>query len=180
VADILTMPTLAAGEFVLRAFDFDDAPMVREASTDPFIPLITTVPPNGSTEEIRAFIERQHGRSATGVGYSFAIAERDTDRAVGQIGLWLDNVRHGRASIGYWIVASQRRRGIAATALRAITEWGLRLPEVARVELYVEPWNTGSLRTAELVGYQREGLLRGWQEVDGERRDMFMYARLRA
>jgi RimJ/RimL family protein N-acetyltransferase len=179
MADILTMPTVHAGGFVLRAFDFDDAPMVREASTDPFIPLITTVPSNGSDEEIRAFIERQHDRSATGQGYSFAIAERDTNRAVGQIGLWRDNIRHGRASIGYWIVAGQRRRGIAATALRAITEWGLGLAEVARVELYVEPWNTGSWRTAERVGYEREGLLRGWEEVDGERRDMFMYARLR-
>jgi RimJ/RimL family protein N-acetyltransferase len=179
VADILTMPTLTADGFVLRAFDFDDAATVREASADPLIPLISTVPPNGSDEEIRAFIERQHRRSATGVGYSFAIAERDTDRAVGQIGLWLDNIKYGRASIGYWIVASRRGRGIATTALRAITEWGLRLPPVARVELYVEPWNTGSWRTAELAGYQREGLLRGWREVDGARRDMFMYARLR-
>ena len=173
------MPRLDAGGFVLRAFDFDDAPLVREAAADPFIPLITTVPPNGTAEEIRAFIARQHNRSATGQGYSFAIAERHTDRAVGQIGLWLDNIRHGRASIGYWIVASQRRRGIAATALRAITEWGFSLPEVDRLELYVEPWNTGSWRTAEGAGYEREGLLRGWQEIGGVRRDMFMYALLR-
>jgi ribosomal-protein-alanine N-acetyltransferase len=173
------MPRLDADGFVLRAFGFDDAPTVREASTDPLIPLITTVPPNGSAEQIRAFIERQHSRSATGAGYSFAIAERDTDRAVGQIGLWLDDIRHGRATVGYWIVASQRRRGVAVTALRAITEWGFTLPEVVRLELYVEPWNTGSWRTAELAGYEREGLLRGWQEVDGTRRDMFRYARLR-
>ena len=172
------MPTLSAGGFVLRAFEFGDVPLVQEASADPFIPLITTVPATGSAGEARAFITRQHGRSATGAGYSFAIAEHDTDRAVGQIGLWRDNIRHGRASIGYWILASQRRRGIAALALRAITEWGLGLPEVARLELYIEPWNTGSWRTAELVGYQREGLLRGWQEIDGTRRDMFMYSRL--
>ena len=178
MADELTMPRLVADGFVLRAFESDDAPLVREASADPFIPLISTVPVNGSAEEIRAFIQRQHGRAATGAGYSFAIAEHDTNRAVGQIGLWRDNLRHGRASIGYWIVASQRRRGIAGSALRAITEWGLSLPEVARLELYIEPWNTGSWRTAEGAGYEREGLLRGWQEVDGERRDMFMYARL--
>jgi RimJ/RimL family protein N-acetyltransferase len=179
VADELTMPRLDAGGFVLRAFDFDDVPLVEEAAADPFIPLITTVPSNGTAGEIRAFIQRQRSRSATGQGCSFAVAERDTDRAVGQIGLWLDNIRHGRASIGYWIVASQRRRGIAGSALRAITAWGFSLPEVARLELYVEPWNTGSWRTAEGAGYEREGLLRGWQEVGGVRRDMFMYARLR-
>ncbi|HJP75033.1 MAG TPA: GNAT family protein [Pseudonocardiaceae bacterium] len=178
MADALTMPRLAADGFVLRAFEFGDVPLIQEASADPFIPLVTTVPTNASRSDARAFIERQHSRSATGAGYSFAIAEPDSGRAVGQIGLWLDNIGHGRASIGYWIVASRRRRGIAAAALRAITAWGLALPEVARLELYVEPWNTGSWRTAELVGYQREGLLRGWQEVDGQRRDMFMYAML--
>lgn len=173
------MPRLVAGEFVLRAFEMGDVALIQEASADPFVPLITTVPTTDSLAEARAFILRQHSRSETGVGYSFAIAERETDRAVGQIGLWLDNIGHGRASVGYWIVASARRRGIAGTALRAITEWGLRLPEVARLELYVEPWNTGSWKTAERTGYEREGLLRGWEVVDGRRRDMFMYARLR-
>jgi RimJ/RimL family protein N-acetyltransferase len=179
VADELTMPRLTAGEFLLRAFDYDDVPLVRAVSADPFIPLITTVPSNDSLDEARAYIERQHGRSRTGAGYSFAIALASSDEAVGQIGLWLDNIRHGRASIGYWIAPTHRRRGIAGAALRAITEWGLTLPPVARLELYVEPWNEGSWKTAEAVGYQREGLLRGWQEIDGLRRDMFMYSRLR-
>jgi RimJ/RimL family protein N-acetyltransferase len=178
VADKLTMPRLVADGFVLREFGFGDVPLIQEASADPFIPQISTVPTNDSLVEARAFVLRQLSRAETGVGYSFAIAERETDRAVGQIGLWLDNIRHHRASIGYWIVASERRHGIATTALRAITEWGLDLPEVARLELYVEPWNTGSWRTAELVGYEREGLLRSWEEIGGTRRDMFMYSRL--
>jgi RimJ/RimL family protein N-acetyltransferase len=46
------------------------------------------------------------------------------------------------------------------------------------MELYVEPWNTASIRTAEKAGFRREGLLRGWQEVGGERKDMYMFARL--
>jgi RimJ/RimL family protein N-acetyltransferase len=175
----LTMPRLSAGEFVLRAFERGDVGLIQEASADPFIPLISSVPTTDSLREARAFIQRQHRRSETGVGYSFAIAERETDRALGQIGLWLDNIKHGRASVGYWIVAGARGRGIATAALLAITEWGLGLPEVARLELYVEPWNTGSWRTAERTGYEREGLLRGWREVGGVRRDMFMYARLR-
>jgi hypothetical protein len=49
---------------------------------------------------------------------------------------------------------------------------------VPRLELYVEPWNAASIRTAERAGSRREGLLRGWQEVGGERKDMLMHARL--
>jgi len=46
------------------------------------------------------------------------------------------------------------------------------------LELYVEPWNVGSWRTAEHAGFQREGLMRSWQELGGLRRDMYMYALL--
>ncbi|HYZ52968.1 MAG TPA: GNAT family protein, partial [Streptosporangiaceae bacterium] len=63
---------------------------------------------------------------------------------------------------------------------RALAEWAHRELHVPRVELYVEPWNTASIRTAERAGFQREGLLRSWQELGGERKDMFMYSLLPA
>lgn len=154
---------------MLRPFGPADAPLVAEASTDPLIPLITTVPPApADVADIAAFIDRQHDRARTGQGYSLAVADVATGAGLGQIGLWpLD---HGRASIGYWIVASARRRGLATEALQVISEWGLTLPGIARLELYVEPWNEGSWRAAERVGYRREGLLRSWQAVGDERR----------
>ena len=47
---------------------------------------------------------------------------------------------------------------------------------IDRIELYVEPWNVASARTATSAGFVREGLLRSWQKVGDERRDMDMYA----
>ena len=155
-----------------------DLDVVREASTDPFIPLITTVPAAFTEDEGRGFIERQWSRAERGAGYSFAIAESISDRAIGQIGLWLASISEGRASVGYWIARSARGRGAAGFAVKAVAWWAHHELEVPRLELYVEPWNTASIRTAERAGFQREGLLRGWQEVGGERKDMFMYGRL--
>jgi [ribosomal protein S5]-alanine N-acetyltransferase len=60
--------------------------------------------------------------------------------------------------------------------LKALSEWGLTLDGVARLELYAEPWNEASWRTAERAGFNREGLLRSWREVGAERRDMYMYS----
>jgi RimJ/RimL family protein N-acetyltransferase len=54
----------------------------------------------------------------------------------------------------------------------------LSLDGIHRVELYAEPWNEGSWRAAERVGYRREGLLRSWQQVGARRRDMYMYSLL--
>ncbi|MET7619154.1 GNAT family protein [Streptomyces sp. NPDC005408] len=47
-----------------------------------------------------------------------------------------------------------------------------------RLQLCVEPWNAASAQTAESVGFQREGLLRSWQLVGEERRDMVLYSML--
>lgn len=173
----LTLPDLRGERVRLRAFRSTDVPMLLEVAADPLIPVLTTVPSTPDPALAAEFIERQHGRARSGTGYSFAIADHD-DTAVGQIGFWLRDIDHGRVSIGYWIAAAARRRGYAADALRTVTAWGERLPEVHRLELYVEPWNVGSWRTAERAGFQREGLLRSWQQVGVERRDMYMYSRI--
>jgi RimJ/RimL family protein N-acetyltransferase len=174
----LALPTLAAGRYQLRAFAATDLELVRAGSADPYIPLITTVPPVFTPDEGARFIERQWSRAEQGIGYSFVIAEAATDRGVGQIGLWLQNIHYGRASVGYWVAGPARGRQVAGSAIVALTRWAHRELEIPRLELYVEPWNTGSIRTAERAGFQREGLLRGWQHVGAERKDLYMYGRL--
>ncbi|MFD7610683.1 GNAT family N-acetyltransferase [Streptomyces sp. NPDC059828] len=174
----LDVPVLAAGEgFMLRPWRLSDLQLVREASDDAYIPLITTVPSPYSEQAGVAFIERQWARATTRAGYTFVIAASD-DRPVGQVGLWLNDLAQGRASLGYWVVKSARGRGAAVAAVAAVVGWASRDLRIPRLELCVEPWNTASVRTAERVGFHREGLLRGWQQVGDERRDMLMYGLL--
>lgn len=57
-------------------------------------------------------------------GWSLAIADGATDRALGQIGLWITHIRHGRADLGYWIapsaqLAAHRRRTQGHAVLRS-------------------------------------------------------------
>ncbi|MEV8181412.1 GNAT family N-acetyltransferase [Arthrobacter sp. N199823] len=156
--DPLNQPVLDALEFRLRPFEAKDAELVREVSVDLLIPLITTVPRNGTDKEILDFIDRQHHRLVDRSGYSYAIADASSDQALGQIGLWLKNSGQGRASIGYWVAPRHRNQGIVSTALDALSGWGLSLPEIHRLELYVEPWNQGSWRAAERCGYAPGGV----------------------
>ncbi len=135
-------PSLASKQVVLRPFEDEDVALIMEASRDPHIPLITSVPTSDDPVEARRYIDRQRSRVVEEVGYSFAIADAATNEPLGQIGLWPRDLSQGRASIGYWIVSSRRRNGLATAALRAISEWGLQLSELHRLELYVEPWLT--------------------------------------
>lgn len=195
------LPVLPAGPFRLRAFEPRDVAMVVEASVDPVIPLISSVPPEASATDAAAFVDRQRHRLRDGYGYSFVIAEiggpppvtthagapghaahPDTadDRGVGSIGLWLRDIDLGRASVGYWVVPSARGRRAAGFALASLATWVFDQLAIPRLELHVEPWNVASIRTAERAGFVREGLLRSWQGVGDERRDVYAYSLLPA
>lgn len=176
--ELIEQPVLKATPYYLRPFSLQDIPLIKQASTDSYITQITTVPPQGEHQQCVDFIHRQWSRTTDGTGYSFAIADSATEQAVGQIGLWFHDARHGRASIGYWVGPEHRRQGIASCALRTLADWALEYPGIHRIELYVEPWNEGSWRTAERCGFQREGLLRGWKLVGNEPKDMYMYSRV--
>lgn len=172
------MPRLEGAGIVLREFEQRDRPLVLSVVDDPLIPLVTSVPPEGGEAVAAAYIERQRSRLAEGVGYSFVIADGSTDEAVGQIGLWTRDAADGRVSIGYWVGPLFRRRGYAAAALGVLTSWASSLDGLHRLQLFVEPWNEGSWRAAEACGYEREGLLRGWQLVGGMPKDMYVYGLL--
>jgi ribosomal-protein-alanine N-acetyltransferase len=175
----LRVPELPAGPAVLRPFAVSDLALVRLASADPVIPSITSVPRGYNDDEGRAFIERQYRRAAEGDGYSFVIAEQsDPTLGVGSIGLWLQEIDSGRASVGYWLVKSARGRGLAACALRGLVAFAFGELAIPRLHLFVEPWNLASAKTALAAGFRREALLRGWERIDGEQRDAECYALL--
>jgi len=153
--------------------------MVQELSTDPYVPMTGSLDFNATHDQAVAYIERQHDRLVSGAGFSFCVADNRTDQPLGQAGLWLKELIAGRASAGYAIAPFARGRGRAAEALSAITTFGWSLAALYRIELYIEPWNIASQRTAEVAGYEREGLLRSRQELGGRRVDMFLYASIR-
>jgi RimJ/RimL family protein N-acetyltransferase len=176
----LPQPTLHAERYLLRPYEPDDTDMLMQAAQDDYIPLFTSLPAGAGSGAAVAYRERQLERTPAGVGYSFALARSDTGRAVGQVGVWLhDFEKYRRVTVGYFVVASERRRGAATAGLSRATQWAFEQLPIVRSQLFVEPWNTASCRTAERAGYAREGLLRSWQEVGGEWRDMYSYARVR-
>ncbi len=175
----LDVPTLVCAPAVLRPYAVSDLAMVRQASSDPMIPAISSVPPTYTDDTGRAFIERQHARASEGDGFSFVIAHDDDPRAgLGSIGLWLQEIESGRASIGYWLVPAARGHGLAACALRAIVSFAFEELAIPRLHLFVEPWNIASALTAEAAGFRREATLRGWERIDGAQHDADCFALL--
>jgi RimJ/RimL family protein N-acetyltransferase len=176
----LALPRLNCGPVILRPFDPSDLLMVLEASIDPYLPSITSLPAHCTEAEGLSFIERQGERASSGHGYSLVIATADaTERGLGAIGLWLHDIENGRATAGYWLVDSARGSGAAGWALRGLVAFAFDRLAIPRLQLYIEPWNEASVRTAVSSGFTREAHLRGWERIDGQQHDVDCYSLLR-
>lgn len=179
IADL--WPSLAPSfeNVTLRAFRLEDATMAVELSRDPYVPTTGTLPLNATPDQAQQWLQRQQTRHTAGTGFAFAVVDNTDGRCAGFTGLWVRELHAGRAQIDYGIAPSFRGRHLASAALRAVASFAWTIPELHRLELYIEPWNTASIRTAERAGYLREGLLRSHQEISGQRRNMLLYSSVR-
>ena len=159
-------PRLEDGRLVVRPFTADDAEAVQAACSDPDIAhWIYRVPPEYSRAAAEGFIADSWRRLTSGQRARLAIAEAASDELLGSISLDLFLEREA-AEIGYWVKKDTRRRGIAEAALRLVVRWAFQECGVERLEILTYPGNAASQALAEKLGFRREGLLRGFLEVE--------------
>ena len=168
-------PPLADDLVSLRPWRTSDIATVVEASLDPYIPKVTTLPAPFTKGAGERWLDRQDVRSRSGLGISLAIAENESgrDEAVGAVVLM--HRGHGVYGLGYWLLPAARRRGLASRAVALVVEWTLAQTGVAELEALVEPWNEASIRVAERAGFTRDRLLRAEISVAGREADVVRY-----
>jgi ribosomal-protein-alanine N-acetyltransferase len=134
-----------------------DAALITAASSDADIVRFIDITTNITGHDTSAWIERRLDGWTR--GWRVPLAIEAGDGAVGYVNLRIDWDR-SIGEIGYWLLTSSRGRGLMADAVRAITSWAFDALGLARVQATVQPANDASLRTLELAGFTREGLLR--------------------
>ncbi|WDZ86992.1 GNAT family N-acetyltransferase [Micromonospora cathayae] len=111
-------------------------------------------------------------------GAAYAIADPESDRLLGAVGLDRVVALRDQAEIGYWVAPWARGRGVASAATRALTAHALASGFV-RLELLTQPENAASQRVALAAGYRHEGVRRAAsRHADGDRRDLLAWVRL--
>jgi [ribosomal protein S5]-alanine N-acetyltransferase len=162
----------------LRLMAEADVAAVVEAVRDPEIPRWTRVPTPYGEGDARQFRRMTRNGLAAGTDLAALIVCADDDELLGAVGIHGIDPESGRCSAGYWVAAEARGRGVAARALRLLCAYAFDELGVQRVELWIDPDNGPSLGVAEAVGFTREGLLRSFMPIRGQRRDMLMYSLL--
>jgi RimJ/RimL family protein N-acetyltransferase len=134
---------------VLRPMQVADADAIVGGLNDPdarrFMPLIPAPYTRAAAD---AWIQRCEAVWETEEAFPFAILDAETDELLGSIEL------HGGSTVGYWVRADARGRGIATRALRLVCDWATQRP----LQLTTHPENLASQRVAEKAGFRRIGI----------------------
>ena len=164
-------PPLSDGVVMLRLPEERDLAAIERGIADPDV-IRSFGRPTLTAEQL---LELNRRRWDDGVGATFAICGAAND-CVGHVFVNLGGALRG--SIGYWLLPEARGKGLATRAVRLLSRWALRDLALARLGLSAEPWNYRSQRVAELAGFQREGILRSYAEIDGRRVDYVSFSLL--
>ena len=135
---------------VLRPMQVADPDAIVAGLNDPdarrFMPL---VPAPYTRAAADAWLERCVAVWETGESFPFAILDAETEELLGSI-----EFHGGGSTVGYWVMADARGRGIATRALRLACEWATQRP----LRLMTHPDNLASQRVAEKGGFRRVGM----------------------
>jgi RimJ/RimL family protein N-acetyltransferase len=110
-----------------------------------------------SPKDARWFIDTREAVRREGSSLHLAVVEPRTGEVLGGVLLKEVSGDRSRAEVGYWVMASVRRRGIATRAVRLLVDWSRNGLGIKRLALTCDLNNIASQGVAERCGFVRVG-----------------------
>jgi ribosomal-protein-alanine N-acetyltransferase len=135
---------------------------------------------DASIADLRAdLVRHRHDELYRGRGERFQWIVLVEGEAAGWITLAVASWEHGLAEIGYALSTPFQGRGVMRNALEQLAGELFGHTALERLEARCAIDNVASQRVLEAVGFEREGRLRSYFRLAGERVDNYLYSLLR-
>ena len=155
----------------LRYATEDDVPALFELGQDAEVTRFFSWGPYTDLAQPRAYVESLGRQRERGERLEFVIVD-GADRPLGVTGLSEFARRDRRAVIGSWLGRPYWGTGVNAESKALVLALAFRRLGLWRVTAWASPDNPRSLRALEKLGFEQEGVLRGWHVHGGEPRDV--------
>jgi RimJ/RimL family protein N-acetyltransferase len=108
----------------------------------------------------------------------WALIFKQSEEFLGYVNYHQRDPWHRRLEVGYILARRYWRQGLMTEAMHAFLAYCFDRLDTHRVEAQIEPDNADSVRLAQRLGFQREGILRDRLFVDGRYRSLVMFSLL--
>ncbi|NMD57477.1 GNAT family N-acetyltransferase [Tsukamurella conjunctivitidis] len=163
---------VASGERVsLGWFLPDDFAAVHAFASDPRVCEFMTWGPNSSADTHRFLTERL---TPSANDYQLAVIVRGA--VIGSAAVWVTDAQNQVGELGYSLSPAAWGNGYATEVARLLIGIGRDRLGLVRIAATCDVDNLASSKVLDKVGMVREGTLRSFKVVRGERRDHHVYA----
>jgi ribosomal-protein-alanine N-acetyltransferase len=163
--------------FTLRSLRPDDASNLYECTSDPKVAQYTGMfKHHKNKSETEDYVDQQLADSNKGKIIPLVPVNTETGRAMGYARyLNIDHVNK-HAELGLALAHSYWNRGLGTQIIKALINHGFENLDLIRLQATCDPKNGASKRMLEKCGMRQEGVLEGYNVVNGVAHNRCMYA----
>lgn len=170
---------LRSERLLLRAPRRADLDALHDAITESLPELVRWLPwahPGHARSESRRYLRVAQSTRAARSAFEFAIVERNEETLLGMASLHRVDWPRRSCGLGYWIRRSSWGKGYASEAASALLRYAFADLQLNRVEALVALENSASHGVIGKLGFEREGIARGIECIDGAYLDHVQYS----
>src|SRR5579871_420413 len=123
-------------------------------------------------------VQRQLNEMEAERGFFWAMEGNGDHMFVGVCDISEIDRRHARAEVGFMVGRRNWGEGYTFEAMHAVISHAAIVLRLRKLEARTHIGNVHSVRLLERLGFRREGLMRGYVDRDGERRDCLLFGLL--
>lgn len=171
--------TLTTQRLRVRPLTEADVPALFAIFSDPEVMRYWSYPALTDLAQAQEMLQQIQASYHAGNSVRLGIERRSDGLLLGTCSLFSFHEASRRAEIGYALGRPYWGAGYMHEALSALIDYAFTTLDLHRLEADIDPRNTGSARTLERLGFQKEGHLRERWIVNGEISDTVWYGLLR-
>lgn len=161
-----TPPLLQGQRVRLRGFARNDRPFLFSLFSDPRVIRYWSHPAWTETAQAQRYLNSIARGWRDGSLQQWAIADVQTDQAIGSLTFYDIVPAHARAAVGYALHPDHWGRGLASEAVDLALRHAFDTLGWMRIEADTDPDNAASIRLLERFGFRREGIARERYRLD--------------
>ena len=170
------MITLKGENIYLRALEPQDLEFIYEMENDETIWNVSNTNTPYSRYLIRQYLENAHQDIYEAKQLRLAICDRDDRKAIGLIDLFEFDPKNNRAGVGILIQNSGfRNKGVGSEALDLLIRYAFRHLNLNQLYANIDLENIASLKLFTNFGFQKIGVKKQWNLVNGKYRDEALF-----